>query len=484
MKHLLTAAALALLLPPAFLLAVETNLVETAEQPAPVEGELNLETLEQVEVPETPALKWLTYGGDLRLRYESFDHLPSPSALGDYWSYFRIRTRAFIKAEHENFTFYTRAVNEWRKLANDHGRNSYPFPDELIFDQLYVEYRNLFNAPLRLRAGRQDLMFGSLRVLSEGTPGDGSRSFYFDAVRLTWTPVNKLDIDAFGIYNRWYDQLAIGGLDGDIIRDHKRDLTGNRSDESGAGLYLTDKRSDILPYELYYLWKHETTDSRGAIAGGVGRDIHTFGTRLLPNFTDHLAGEFELAGQLGRTEDSRDIHAFMLYGGLTWSLDTFRGVTPYVTGAAIMLSGDSNEATGDISAWDPVWGRLPAFGDLSGMVYPGMSFWYQNLIYPHLELGFFDGPTKERSYHLLRFQTGPMFAQHEYGSDIPAVEAGSSHYRGWHVFSQYSFPIRTQPLGPLQKLFGRIEADCILPGDYYEESSPIYFLRLELLASF
>ena len=470
----LAAGALALALSPVLLAADDAEDSATAGvQPA-----------QMAQLPAAAAPNWFTYGGDLRLRYESFDHLPVGGPLGDYWSYFRFRTRVFAQVDYNDFTFNARLVNEWRKLANRHGRNSYPFSDELIFDQLYLEFRDIFNLPLKLRAGRQDLMLGSLRVLGEGTAGNGSRSFYFDALRLTYTPVEQLNIDLIGTYNRWYDPLAIGGLDDDIVRDHKRDLNGNRSDEAGAILYLTDQRSRELPYEAYYIWKHETTDARGSIAGGEGRDTHTFGGRLLPNFSSTLSGEFEAALQLGRTEDHRDIHAFMLYGGVTQTFEPIASFTPYIGGAALMLSGDKSESSGHISAWNPLWGRLPAFGDLSGMMYPGMSFWYQNLIYPHLELGFYNGKTKGKSKHYLRFQTGPMFAQYEDASDVASNMAGDGAYRGWHFFTQYGVPLIKKPLGPLQDLTAMLEADCLLPGDYFNESSPIYFLRVQLLASF
>ena len=471
--HIAAAGALALLLAPA-------TQAQVNAAPAPAVDPAPEATPPAINESILPG--WLTIGGDIRARYESFDHLPVGGPLGDYWSYFRTRSRVFVQVDSGDFTFHTRAVNEWRKFHNRHGRNSYPFSDELIFDQLYLEYRDVFGLPLRARVGRQDIMdLGSLRVLGEGTPGDGSRSFSFNAARFTVTPVEKLDIDLIGIYNRWHDKLAIGGLDGDIVRDRKRDLNGNRSDESGAVVYLTDKRDKELPYELYYIWKHETKDARGRIAGGAGRDTHTLGTRLLPKFSDTLSGELELAGQLGRTEDGRDIAAFMLHGGLTQNLDPVKGFTPYVGAAATMLSGDKNEATGSISAWNPVWGRLPQYGDLSGMQYPGMSFWYQNLIYPHVELGFYK--TENRRGHNLRFQTGPMFAQYKNASDVADNQAGNSHYRGWHFFSQYAFPLVSNA-GPLKDLSALVEADCLLPGDYFEQSSPVYFLRFQLLAKF
>ena len=425
-------------------------------------------------VPEAPAQaapSWLSYGGDLRIRHEAFDQLPAAAPLGDYWSYFRFRARAFMKAERDDFTFYLRAVNETRAMWDHHGGNSYPFPDELVFDQIYGEAKNLLDGKLRARVGRQDIMdLGSLRVLGEGTPGDGSRTFYFDAVRLTYTPVEKLDIDLVGAFNHYHDPLAVGKL--------KRDLNGNRSDESGAFAYVTDKRDASFVREGYYIWKHESGDARRGIGGNTGRDTHTFGLRLLPKFTDTLSAEFEAAGQLGRTYDERDIHAFMLYGGLAQTFDPLAGCVPYVSAGAIMLSGDADESEGKVTAWNPVWGRLPAFGDLSGMQFPGMSFWYQNMIYPHVEAGV-KGAGKS-----LRLQTGPMFAQHVNGSDVPADFAGDGRYRGWHFLAQAAHPLIAKPAGPLKKLDARAEAGCLLPGDYFADSKPVYFLRLEVMASF
>jgi len=479
--HILAAGALAFLLPHA------TFAQDAVAAPAP-EGGVNPAQEAQPPAVEAKDDDWLTLGGDFRARYESFDHVPVAGPIGDYWSYFRFRTRVFAKIDTDNFAFQVRAVNEWRKFHNRHGRNSYPFADEFVLDLLYAELRNdAFGFPMRLRVGRQEIMdLGSQRVLGEGTAGDGSRTFSFNAARLTLTPVEKLDIDVLGIYNRWHDVLAIRGFDSDFnsIPNKKRDLNGNRSDESGAGVYLTDRRDKDFGYEAYYLWKHETKDARGRVAGGQGRDTHTLGARLLPKFNETLSGELEAAGQLGRTEDHRAIHAYMLHAGLTQTFEPSFGLTPYVSGAATVFSGDKNEAAGHISGWNPVWGRLPQYGDLSGMVFPGMSFWYQNLIYPHVELGFYKGPRLRGSSHYVRFQTGPMFAQRVNGSDVSNAWAGDSRYRGWHFFSQYGVPIISKPCGVLKSLTAMVEADCILPGDYYNQSEPVYFLRLQLQAAF
>jgi len=442
--HFLAAAALALLAP-----AFTASAQDAAKAPDPV-----------------------TFGGDFRARIETFDHVPG---LSSYTSYFRFRTRAFVKADAGDFTFYARAVNEWRRQVENHGVNRYPWTDELVFDQVYAEFRNILgeNLPLRARVGRQEITdLGSMRVIADGTPSDGSRTPSFNAARFTLTPAEKMDIDFIGVYNRWYDECAIGGLDDHLTPGGNRDLNGGRADEAGTILYLTDKSNADLGLEGYYIWKHETTGIRSRGAADKGRDTHTLGGRLLPKFTDTLTGELEAAGQLGRTEDGRDISAFMLHAGATQSLDPIKGLTPYLMGACTLLSGDKDETDSNVTAWNPVWGRQPQYGDLSGL---DCGYWYQNLVYPHVELGF----KNAKKNHTALFQTGPMFALCDNGSD-------DGNYRGWHFLGQYNFPIIAQPYAENRNfsLSGHIEAGALAPGDYYADSTTAYFLRFQLMAKF
>jgi len=55
----------------------------------------------------------------------------------------------------------------------------------VLFDQLALTASQPAGLPLALEAGRQDLIFGDGWLVLEGTPLDGSRTIYFDAVRAT-----------------------------------------------------------------------------------------------------------------------------------------------------------------------------------------------------------------------------------------------------------------------------------------------------------
>jgi len=46
----------------------------------------------------------------------------------------------------------------------------------------------VLNLPIDFKIGRQDFLgqYGEGFLILDGTPGDGSRSFYFNAIKLTW----------------------------------------------------------------------------------------------------------------------------------------------------------------------------------------------------------------------------------------------------------------------------------------------------------
>jgi len=178
----------------------------------PVFAQYNMaETLSKAQaatpVPEGKKLSW-DAGGDIRLRQEMWDNLPRGATQSHNESYFRTRVRAWGKVENEDFTLYGRLVDEFRayattgpRTAAGNPRDYARLPGEVIPDNLYLDLRDLCWDRLDLRIGRQDLMYGAGRTIFEGTPMDGSRSFFFDAVKgvLTLDEANTLDV--VGFYN-------------------------------------------------------------------------------------------------------------------------------------------------------------------------------------------------------------------------------------------------------------------------------------------
>jgi hypothetical protein len=102
-----------------------------------------------------------------------------------------------------------------------------------------------------------------------------------------------------------YDRLAVGPYD----RPLETYKGYEDNEDAGAGFYLTVKEIKEFPFEIYYVWENQThTHNVGTVP--YGRDFHTIGTRLMPKFTERLSGEVELAGQIGETDDGRDIFGY------------------------------------------------------------------------------------------------------------------------------------------------------------------------------
>ena len=125
-------------------------------------------------------------GADLRLRYDVTQGLPTNKRGEDPHSdYARIRIHPWIDIGPENWGLYARLSDEFRHYRRPESKSrKQRFPDVVFIDNLYWRQKRLFDF-LDLRIGRQDMSFGSKRIISDGTGGDGSRSAYFDAVRLT-----------------------------------------------------------------------------------------------------------------------------------------------------------------------------------------------------------------------------------------------------------------------------------------------------------
>ncbi len=407
----------------------------------------------------------LTAGGDIRLRYDGTDNLPTSSRGESKASdYGRFRFRGWMKADYEDSSLYLRVADEFRAYRAP-GSNSRKqrWPDVLFIDNLYFEEKNIFGS-LDLRIGRQDMAFGAKRIISDGTGGDGSRSAFFDAIRATWHADKKRTLDAFGVWQVADDWLpTLGKTHANGKKPHDYDLNGFHQDEFGAGLYWQDRSCDGFGYDIYYVAKGEKRGKDAKFRGeGRSAATHTAGFRLLPEFTETLSGELELAGQTGTDVD----FAAQGYAGLTWKPKA--SAKPWLTGACHFLSGDKDGARGG-NAWHAVFNRETGMGETIAPMYAKYS--YTNLVYPHLAAGCEIG-----EFSKLKAQTGPLFTA------VKEDDAGGS-YRGFYAQLKYE-------LSPA-KLFGAdilkggsvaFQLECFDKGDYFKDGSDhaAIFGRMEL----
>ena len=462
---------------------------------------LNGEALLQAYAKRNGGLK-LDGGGDIRMRYDVYDNLPNSGKAGlggaiapAFVDYYRQRTRVWGSAYSGDYGLYIRLGNEFREYDNYAPTTNYKrFPDQLFVDNLYLDFKKLLYGRVDVRIGRQDIKYGAGRVVADGTPSDGSRSEYFDAIKVTVRASEKTSGDFFATYTKPVDNfLTIGkangqnynttSYDGDVGLGKDDNMT-----EWGVGTYWTTKEITDCPLDLYAIYKNESDWLLGGKSSSPipGRQYATIGTRLTPQFTDNFSGEFEAAYQFGQTDNSQAINAYMLYGGLTYKANE-TVMKPYLTAGTLYLSGDDQSsaynkvgASSSITGWNPVYGRCTMIGELPVKMY-GSSYRWSNLIYPNIEPGF--APFKG---HKFKVQTGPMFAdKQDYLAD-----SSQSLYRGWYTQAKYEVTLLKAIVDKRGAVKAALQLEHMAYGDYYAKSSGPsngdngYFARVELSMAF
>ena len=175
----------------------------------------------QMKARETGGLDW-DAGADLRVRQEASDNLPKRiNAQGEGVTakndnYLRIRPRVWGQVKNEDFKLYLRVADEFREYFQPReSRNARP-PDEVLVDSLYLDLYNLADGWLDLRIGRQDFfgpdgpIYGAGRVICDGTPFDGSRTIFMDAIKATVKFDEKNSLDLLAIYNSAETEMSWG----------------------------------------------------------------------------------------------------------------------------------------------------------------------------------------------------------------------------------------------------------------------------------
>ena len=417
-----------------------------------------------------------TYGFQIRLRNELMQNmfelntLPPTSPYSPDRDYFRLKTSAFIKFDYEKkYDFMFRLANEMKWYtdfagssyrSNDH----YYDPDELLVDNLYVSAYNIFGLPLDMRVGRQDILLGDGFLVLEGTPGDGSRSIFFNAISgtvkfpgnhtldLIYVSCPKTDMSLTWLYDSIYGRKKL-----------------NSSDEHGVIAYLHARMTKDLLVEPYFIYKRE--DSFGTVNG---LDLNTYGARVVMNQAPWtLKGEFAIQrGSYDSNGVSREG-----YGGhaeLQVRLDPVL-FKPELEVGFVTLSGDDPATTDKVEAWDPLFSQVPAWSELfiytlipeTGRYATTPAYWTNMRIYrAGAKFNFTPSTYLQLSYNYLR--------ANEMTNISSAMFSNSGKDRGhlpqaklYHKFNQ--------------NLDGLLLIEYFLPGNFYgPEAANALFVRAQL----
>ena len=405
--------------------------------------------------------KKFQWGYYIRLRHELWDNQEDLNDdLDDLYSFFR--AKIYLGAGYKpskNTQFYARIVNESRlyghkgdgdSIDNDHIWRPERHYFELVFAKLYFRWRNIAGLPLEMKVGRQYLHnvgFGNQWLIGDGTTIDGSKTFYFNAFRLTYQFQEGASLDLVALHNWQEDPLV-------IYSEVDRTVT-NITDESGGWLWWKS-RFNNTPYDLYYIYKHE--QGGGGFHRQERSNIHTLGLSFRPE-SDSWWLNAQFAGQLGTYGNkSRNGYGTIIYGGYKiaterWSIRA----GPWF----MLLSGDDPE-TSEFEAFNNLYGGYPNDDELYINTWAresGTSMWTNiNLFGAYMECRPSPKYNIKFWYHYMRA-----------AENVNGAFFGQGKNRG-HMFM-------LKALGEISK---RLKAyymfEYLLPGDFYNTSADNAFL--------
>jgi hypothetical protein len=300
-------------------------------------------------VKKDPDLKFYFWE---RIRQESWDNTISLNdSPGDSSTYLRLRTslggqwrpdetwEVNLRLTNENRTYL--APKSDPRLKKNFSIN------EVFVDQFNVKWRNPGKLPLTLTLGRQDLMLGEGFLIFDGGPLDGSRSAYFNALRLDYALKGKNTLTFFFMRQPRTDTLL------PILNDVQQPML--EQEEQGVGLYFSGGSKKIQLDA--YLFRKDTFAYAALPAGA----LHVAGGRIVHPFSEKLSLAAEAALQLGKRGEKQRRGL----GGY-FHLDHKSGwrfpLPGQLTLGGVYLSGD-DPATERDEGWDPAFSRWPKWSD-------------------------------------------------------------------------------------------------------------------------
>ncbi|MBN1815814.1 MAG: alginate export family protein [Sedimentisphaerales bacterium] len=226
--------------------------------------------------------------------------------------------------------------------------------DEGVFDIFNITWRNAFDMPLTIVAGRQEIILGNGWLVLDGTPADGFRTIYFDALRATYNFTEETKIDLIGIVqydaeDKWLQPIN--------HREGWRHVT-QKQDEKGFIAYITDK--SLVPgqtTELYYIWKADEPSnwSKMHSTAGIDDEIHTIGGALSGPINDNWSYRAEVAKQWGK----KNLDTMSGLGFNSRAVYTFHDERDSSLHFDYEYLSGNDPHKGGNQAFDPLWGEWP-----------------------------------------------------------------------------------------------------------------------------
>lgn len=289
----------------------------------------------------------LSFGGEARERYEYYHNYrwnpDSPDQDGYFLQRYLLHADLRVGDAFRVFAQLQTSLEDWR-----HGGPRPTDEDRTDIHQLFGDVRlwsGRGSDSVTLRVGRQEMLYGSQRLISVRESPNIRRAF--DAVRLL-AHVDDWQIDAFisrpveddrGSFDDW-------GEDG----------------SSFWGVYATHALPFVkgAKFDLYYLGLRQPD---AAFVQGTADELrHSLGARV---FGDRDGWDYNFEGvlQLGKFGDA-DILAWTLASDTGY---TFKGtpMAPRLGLRADVISGDGDAGDGRLGTFNPLFPRGAYFGEIA-----------------------------------------------------------------------------------------------------------------------
>jgi hypothetical protein len=397
---------------------------------------------------DSPPPDRLEVGFEERVRSENWDNSTDfDRAALDARHQWRIRERVWTKLTlGGNTDVVVGLANESRKWTTPKLALTL---DETVFETLYLERR--FADGAALRVGRQNISRGDGFILFDGSPLDGSRVAYFNAVVASKvTGPSRLDV--LVISDPSHDRYL------PPIHDRHKALIG--WDETAMGLYWSGPTPcKAGTADLYGFVKSEADD----------RLVPTLGGRVARDLPRRLSARAEFAAQF---PGAPDFGAGFAWGGQASVTKTFACATkPSLLLGYVGLSGD-DPGTPENEGWDPLFSRYPKWSEL--YIYTlaselGAAYW-TDLSMWQAELR-----ATPRARLDLRATYYRMGAFHRFPGKAAIYGRGTRRGDLYEARADYKLNDSWR---------GHVVGEWLAPGDFYAHGDAGWFFRGEVVYSF
>ncbi len=438
-----------------------------------------------LHVPTVSADVKFDEGAAFRLRQEIWDNvtdLDTSHRLGTDRTFFRLRASVWAKADFsQNFGVYGRVTSEPKYFIGPFkpfgpADDSHSDQDEVIFDNIYFDAKNLLGNHLDMRVGRQDFlgpnMYGEGFLLLDGTPGDGSRTFYFNAAKATVKFDQNNSVDLVYIDDPRTDTFLPSlhpDVQGTLYVDNKKLLTASL--EQGFVVYGRTKPIQNLTLEPYYIYKIEDS-----FATTPELKLNTVGARVVYAMDGGWKFGGEYAYQFGEYDSGGLWHDRRGNGGYVFVSRKYDNVSlkPEWDLRYIYLSGDK-PGDNKNDTWDPLFSRNPYWNEIliyslpnetakEGGAVPG--YWTNlEMLRASVKLNFTQATNLALAYHYLWAPEKPDL------TILSPIMFGTGHERG-HL-----------PTAILSHTFSK-NVDGMLQLEYFVPSHSYYSNKAETATFF